>query len=125
MRSAAVAQAEMAGGQAQGCAGKHEARPGTGVAGPENGLDAMTAINRPLRLDKPCVSWRAGRVIAARHADFDISVTTLGQVPLQRGQGVLRSHVRDQPQIELCHGLVWKYGFAPRTGVTANQSFDV
>src|SRR5437867_6092949 len=43
--AAAVAQAEMAGGQAQRRSREHEARPGAGIARPEQGLDMMMAIN--------------------------------------------------------------------------------
>src|SRR5439155_3729688 len=87
MCATAVAQAEMAGRQAEGRAGEHEAGPGPGVARPEQRLNTMTAVNGGLSLDESRVSGRAGGIITASHVDLDIAVTTFGQVPLQGGQG--------------------------------------
>src|SRR2546427_10605235 len=58
MCAAAVAETEMAGGQAQRFASENISGPGTGIPRPHDGIDAMALVNGDLRANQRSVGRR-------------------------------------------------------------------
>ena len=125
MRAAAVAEAEVAGGEAQRVAGEDVAGPGAGVARPEDRLDLRTPIDGQLGADQRGVGRRARGIVTAAHAHVDVGVAALDEVLLERGESLGSLHIGHEAQVELRDGLVGKDGLPSGARVSANQPLDV
>src|SRR5437899_11916503 len=84
--AAAVAEAEVARGEAQGVAGEDVAGPGASETRKNDRIDAVLAIDGDRGLDDGGVGGRAGGVVAAGHVDFDVAEAALGEMGFERGE---------------------------------------
>src|SRR2546427_7856471 len=125
MCAAAVSHAEMTGGEMQWIAGENVSRPRSRATRQNDGIDPLAAIKSYLRANQRRSGRSAVRVVASSHVDFDIAKAMLGKMGFQRGERLVGFHVRHEAKIELGDGAVGKNRLAARTGVAANEAFDV
>src|SRR5438132_10127137 len=125
VRAAAVSHAEMSGGEMQWIAGEHVSRPRSCAARQNDGINSLAAIKSHLRTNERSVGGSAVRVVAARHVDFDIAESVLRKMGFQRGERLVGFHVRHEAKIELGDGAVRKNRLPARSGVAADQAFDI
>src|SRR5579864_4390387 len=78
--AAAVAETEMAGGEAQRVAGENVAGPGAGVARQKHGIDAVAAVYGVGDANQLGVGWRASGIVAPAHFYLNIGKTFFGEM---------------------------------------------
>src|SRR5204862_6326155 len=122
MRTAAVAEAEVASGEAEGRIGGDISGIRAGNAWPEHRIDPSTLHRRNLRLNHRRARRCRRRIVAAADVDFDVAETALRQMRLQRGDRVVFLHVRNEAHVDLRYSAVGEDRFAARTGVAADES---
>src|SRR5882762_5513262 len=123
--AAAVAEAKVAGGEAEWVAGEDVAGPRAGVARQEHGIDAVTAIDGVGDANHFGVGRRAGGIVPAAHLYFDIGKTFFGKMRFQRGERFGGGHIRDEAHVDFGDGAAGENGLSPGAGVAADQSFNI
>ena len=64
-------------------------------------------------------------IVAAARVHLDVAEAALRQVRLERGDGLVESHVGHEPQVELRHRAVRQHGLPARPGAAGDQALDV
>src|SRR5246127_3116462 len=123
--STAVTEPEMAGSEVQGFVGEHVTGPRTCAAREHDGIDVVAPVDSGLGANEPGVGRSAVGIVSARHVDFDVAETMLGQMSFQSGKSFGGLHVGDEAHFDFRDGAVGKNGFSARTGVAAYQAFNV
>src|SRR4029077_18519903 len=125
MGSAAVTESEVAGGEMQRFVRKYVTGPGTCAAREHDGVDVVSLVDSGLGTNELGVARSAVWVVSARHVHLDVAETMLGQMSLERGESFGGFHVGNEPHIDFGDSAVGKNGFAPGSGIAADQAFNI
>src|SRR6266436_264635 len=125
MRAAAMTEAEGAGGKVKRLAGENVAGPGAGAARKNDGIDSAFAVDLGFNANERGVGRCAVGIVAAGHADFDVTETFFREMRFESGEGLGGGHVRNEAQIEFGDRFSGKNGFSAGSGVAADEAFDV
>src|SRR6266404_7363507 len=87
VRAAAVAEPEGAGGKVKRLAGKNVAGPGAGAARKNDGIHSAFAVDLGFDSNERGIGRRAVGIVAAGHADFDVTETFFREMRFESGEG--------------------------------------
>src|SRR5206468_12973211 len=125
VRPASMAESKRARRQMQRVAGENVPGPRPRAARKNDRIDSAPAVHLGFDVDQRRVGARAVGVVTARHANFDVAETFFREVRLERGERLRGGHAWNETQVELRGGLSGENCLSARTGVTANEAFDV
>src|SRR5437588_7925280 len=96
-----MSEAEMAGGQSQWIASKHEPRPRTRKARKHNWIDSRALVHGLRCTNDSRIGRCAGGIVSASHVHLDVAVAMFCQVCFEQLQRLGGGHIGNKTAIQL------------------------